>query len=147
MLKSQLTLLTTMLKSQLTTMLKSQLTLLTARLKSQLTLLTARLKFQLTLLGARLWQCTFALPDRQQAVLVAVAEGPLGGRLEVPGVDAATGHRVAALAHAGVVAQPALVQVGVGQCVAAGDTLGLHERYIYRRTRRVRHGEVQVMEE
>ena len=68
---------------------------------------------------------TFPLPDGQQAVLVAVAEGALGHGLEVSGVDASAGDGVAALAHAGVVAQPALVQVRVGQSVAAGDTLGL----------------------
>lgn len=65
----------------------------------------------------------FALPDGQQAVLVAVAEGSLSHRLEVPSVDAAAGNRVAALTHAGVVPQPTLVQVWVGQGVTARDTL------------------------
>lgn len=68
---------------------------------------------------------TFALPHGQQAVLVAVAERALSHRLEVAGVHAPAGDGVAALAHAGVVAQAALVQVGVGQGVAAGDPLGL----------------------
>lgn len=66
----------------------------------------------------------FALPDGQQAVLVAVAEGALGDGLEVAGVDTPTGDGVAALAHTGVVAQASLVQVRVGQRVAAGDPLG-----------------------
>lgn len=68
---------------------------------------------------------TFALPHRQQAVLVAVAEGPLRHRLKVAGVDPAAGDGVAALTHAGVVAQATFVQVRVGQRVAARDPLGL----------------------
>ena len=68
---------------------------------------------------------TFALPHGQHAVLVAVAERLLGGRLKVPGVNSPTRHRVAALAHAGVVTQAPLVQVRVGEGVAAGDTFGL----------------------
>lgn len=68
---------------------------------------------------------TFALPHRQQAVLVAVAERPLRHRLKVPRVHPPAGDRVAALAHAGVVAQTPFVQVRVGQRVAAGDPLGL----------------------
>lgn len=68
---------------------------------------------------------TFALPHRQQAVLVAVAEGPLRHRLKVAGVDPAAGDGVAALTHAGVVAQTTFVQVRVGQRVAARDPLGL----------------------
>lgn len=55
----------------------------------------------------------FALPDREQAVLIAVTERPVSGRLKVPRVHTTTGYRVAALAHAGVVAQAALVQVRV----------------------------------
>lgn len=68
---------------------------------------------------------TFALPHRQQAVLVAVAERPLRHRLKVPCVHPPAGDRVAALAHAGVVAQTPFIQVRVGQGVAAGDPLGL----------------------
>lgn len=54
-----------------------------------------------------------------------MAERALRHRFEVAGVDAAAGHRVAALTHAGVVAQAAFVQVRVGQGVAAGDPFGL----------------------
>lgn len=54
-----------------------------------------------------------------------MAERALGHRFEVTGVDAAAGDRVAALTHAGVVAQAAFVQVRVGQGVAAGDPFGL----------------------
>lgn len=54
-----------------------------------------------------------------------MAERALGDGLEVAGVDPPTGDGVAALAHTGVVAQPALVQVRVGQRVAARDPLGL----------------------
>lgn len=68
---------------------------------------------------------TFSLPHGQQTVLVAVAERPLGHRLKVAGVNSAAGNRVAALTHAGVVAQTAFVQVRVGQGVAAGDPFGL----------------------
>lgn len=71
---------------------------------------------------------TFSLPHRQQAVLVAVAERPLGHRLEVARVHSAAGNRVAALTHAGVVAQAALIQVRVGQGVAAGDPFGLDRK-------------------
>lgn len=71
---------------------------------------------------------TFALPHRQQAVLVAVAERPLRHWLKVPRVHPPAGDRVAALAHAGVVAQTPFVQVGVGQRVAAGDPLGLDSK-------------------
>lgn len=71
------------------------------------------------------WRRTFALPHRQQAVLVAVAERPLRHRLEVARVNSPAGDGVAALAHAGVVAQATLVQVRVGQRVAAGDPFGL----------------------
>lgn len=58
-------------------------------------------------------------------MLVAVAEGPVGRRLKVAGVHAPAGHRVAALAHAGVVAQAPFVQVGVGEGIAARDPLSL----------------------
>lgn len=69
---------------------------------------------------------TFSLPHRQQAVLVAVAEWPLGHRLEVAGVNSSAGNRVAALTHAGVIAQAAFVQVRVGEGIAARDPFGLH---------------------
>lgn len=69
--------------------------------------------------------CTFSLPHRQQTVLVAVAERPLGDRLEVAGVNSPAGNRVAALTHAGVVAQAPFVQVRVGEGVAAGDPFSL----------------------
>lgn len=52
---------------------------------------------------------TFALPDRKHALLVAVAKGPLCSRFKVPGVHSAAGNRVAALTHARVVPQAALV--------------------------------------
>lgn len=68
---------------------------------------------------------TFSLPHGQQAVLVAVAERSLGDRLEVPGVNSPAGNGIAALTHAGVVAQAAFVQVRVGQGVAAGNPFGL----------------------
>lgn len=63
--------------------------------------------------------CTFSLPHRQQAVLVAVAEGTLGYRLKIAGVNSPAGNRVAALTHAGVVAQAPFIQVRVGEGVAA----------------------------
>ena len=71
---------------------------------------------------------TFSLPHRQQAVLIAVAERTLGYRLKVPGVNPAAGDGVAALTHAGVVAQTALVQVRVGEGIAARNPLGLERR-------------------
>lgn len=71
---------------------------------------------------------TFSLPDGQQTVLVTVAERPLGHRLEVAGVNPSTGHRVAALTHAGVVTQTAFVQVWVRERVAARDPFGLEEK-------------------
>lgn len=74
---------------------------------------------------AVLYRRTFSLPHGQQAVLVAVAERPLGHRLEVAGVNSSAGDGVAALTHAGVVAQAAFVQVRVGEGIAAGDPLGL----------------------
>ena len=70
----------------------------------------------------------FPLPHRQQAVLVAVAERPLGDRLKVAGVNSAAGNGVAALTHAGVVAQTPLVQVRVGQGVAAGNPFSLETK-------------------
>lgn len=86
---------------------------------------------------------TFALPHRQQAVLVAVAEWPLRHRLKVPRVHPPAGDRVAALAHAGVVAQTPFVQVRVGQRVAAGDPLGLDSetRRHYARKRLLRRNQ------
>lgn len=68
---------------------------------------------------------TFSLPHRQQTVFVAVAERPFCYRLKVPGVNSAAGNRVAALTHAGVVAQTAFVQVRVGERVAAGNPFSL----------------------
>lgn len=68
---------------------------------------------------------TFSLPHRQQAVLVAVAERPLGHRLKVAGVNSSAGNRVAALTHAGVITQAAFVQVRVRERIAARDPFGL----------------------
>lgn len=83
-----------------------------------------RHSFPLLVLCYEVMDELFALPDREQAVIVAVAEVAVGGRFKVPRVHAPTGHRVAALAHARVVAQTALVQVGVGEGVAARDPFG-----------------------
>lgn len=77
----------------------------------------------LLVLGDEAVDQLFALPHGQQAVLVAVAEGPLRHGLEVSGVNATAGNGVTALAHAGVVPQPTLVQVRVREGVRAGDTL------------------------
>lgn len=79
--------------------------------------------FPLLMFGDEAMDQLFALPHRQQTVLVAVAERTLGHRLEVAGVNSSAGNRVAALTHAGVVPQTPLVQVRVGQGVAAGDPL------------------------
>lgn len=46
---------------------------------------------------------TFALPDRVHALLIVVAKRAIGRRLKVPGVHPTAGHRITALAHAGVV--------------------------------------------
>lgn len=62
-------------------------------------------------------ELTFDLPHRAQVLLKAIVELGVGDRLEVAGVNTAGGCGVAAFAHAGVVAQPALVQVRVGQGV------------------------------
>lgn len=54
-----------------------------------------------------------------------MTERPLRHRLKVTRVNSPAGDGVAALAHAGVVAQATFVQVRVGERVAAGDPLGL----------------------
>ena len=64
------------------------------------------------------------LGDAGQLELPRVVEHVLGGGLEVPGVLAhplRRGHATGA--HAAVVAQPALVQVGMGQSLAHTDPL------------------------
>ena len=64
------------------------------------------------------------LGDAGELELPRVIEHVLGGGLEVPGVlPHALGRGHAAGAHAAVVAQPALVQVGVGQGLAHTDPL------------------------
>ncbi len=75
------------------------------------------------------WRRTLSLPHGQQAVLVAVAERPLGDRLKVSGVNSTAGNRVAALTHAGVVAQTPFVQVRVGEGVAAGNPFSLEVKH------------------
>jgi len=78
---------------------------------------------------------TFDPSHRAQVLLEAVVELGIGDGLKVAGVDAAGRRGVAARAHAGVVAQPALVQVRVGQGVLRRDPLGLEtqEELLYHR--------------
>ena len=64
------------------------------------------------------------LGDAGQLELPRVVEHVLGGGLEVPGVlPHALGRGHAAGAHAAVVAKPALVKVGMCQCLAYTDPL------------------------
>lgn len=66
-----------------------------------------------------------------------MTERPLRHRLKVTRVNSPAGHGVAALAHAGVVAQAPFVQVRVGERVAAGDPFGLdaEQKQVKRRRR------------
>lgn len=64
-----------------------------------------------------------------------MTERPLRHRLKVTRVNSAAGDGVAALTHAGVVAQTTFVQVRVGERVAAGDPLGLDTEKTQVRTR------------
>lgn len=65
----------------------------------------------------------FDLPDGAQVFLEAVVKLGVRDGFEVTGVDSARGGGVAALAHTGVVPQPALVQVRVSQRVLCRNTL------------------------
>ena len=65
---------------------------------------------------------TFDFGDGGEFVLEGVAEGLEAAVLEVAGVLSALGGVVAALAHAGMVAQATLVQVRVRQGICGGDS-------------------------
>jgi len=69
-------------------------------------------------------QFVFNFVDTSQVPLPLVAKGSLGLRLEISGVlpDSGRGGDAAG-AHAGVVAQPALVQVGMVECLDDPDSL------------------------
>lgn len=68
---------------------------------------------------------TFDLSHGAQVLLKAVVKLWIGDGLEVTGVNTPGGRSVAAFAHAGVVAQAALVQVRVSQGVLRRNPLGL----------------------
>lgn len=72
---------------------------------------------------------TFDLSHGAQVLLKAVVKLGIGDGLEVTGVNTPRGRRVAAFAHAGVVAQAALVQVRVSQGVLRRNALGLEVRH------------------
>lgn len=83
-----------------------------------------RHSFALLVLCYKTMDELFALPDGVHALLIVVAERSIRRRLKVSGVHPPAGHRVTALAHAGVVAKTTLVQIRVRQSVTAGDALG-----------------------
>lgn len=58
---------------------------------------------------------TFDVSYRAQVLLKAIVKLGISDRLKVTGVNPARGRGVAAFAHAGVVAQPSLVQIRVSQ--------------------------------
>lgn len=68
-------------------------------------------------------QLTFDMSHRAQVLLKAIIKLGISDRLKVAGVNPARGRGVAAFAHAGVVTQPALIQVGVCQSVFRRDPL------------------------
>lgn len=72
---------------------------------------------------------TFDLSHRAEVLLKAVVKLGVGDGLKITGVDASRGRGVAAFTHAGVVAQAALVQVGVSQGVLRRNPLGLHVKH------------------
>lgn len=63
------------------------------------------------------------MSHRAQVLLKAIIKLGISDRLKVAGVNPARGRGVAAFAHAGVVSQPALVQVRVCQSVFRRDPL------------------------
>lgn len=63
------------------------------------------------------------MSHRAQVLLKAIIKLGISDGLKVAGVNPAGGRGVAALAHAGVVTQPALVQVRVCQSVLRRDPL------------------------
>ena len=63
------------------------------------------------------------LVDARQVTLPRVVKGSVGLWLKVSGVHPVARFGVAARAHAGVVAEPPLVQVGVVERVSHSDTL------------------------
>lgn len=64
---------------------------------------------------------TFDVSYRAQVLLKAIVKLGISDRLKVAGVNPARGRGVAAFAHAGVVAQPSLVQVRVSQGIFRRD--------------------------